>query len=75
MGMASPTDGTLAQLFWGRVQNSNALPAQMVKRKGQWHTLTWAQVGEVVHRLALGLSPSSLSPWCRAWPGARVCRS
>lgn len=53
--MASVADGTLGRLFWGRVEKSSALPAQMIKRTGQWHTLAWAQVGEVVHRLALGL--------------------
>jgi long-subunit acyl-CoA synthetase (AMP-forming) len=53
--MASGVDGTLGRSFWGRVEKNSAFPAQMIKRKGQWGTLTWAQVGEIVHRLALGL--------------------
>ena len=53
--MASVADDTLGRLFWKRVEKGSALPAQMIKRRGQWHTFTWAQLGEVVHRLALGL--------------------
>jgi len=53
--MASVADDTLGRLFWKRVEKSSALPAQMIKRRGQWRTFTWAQLGEVVHRLALGL--------------------
>jgi long-chain acyl-CoA synthetase len=53
--MASVADDTLGRLFWKRVEKGSALPAQMIKRRGRWHTFTWAQLGEVVHRLALGL--------------------
>ncbi|MBI4241079.1 MAG: long-chain fatty acid--CoA ligase [Candidatus Rokubacteria bacterium] len=45
---------TLAQMFWNRVEKGGDRPAQMLKRDGQWHTLTWAQVGEMVRELALG---------------------
>ncbi len=48
-------DGSLSRMFWSRIEHSGNLPAQLVKRGGQWHTLTWAQVGEIVRELALGL--------------------
>ncbi len=46
---------TLARLFWSRVATSGNLPAQMVKREGQWQRLAWTEVGEIVRELALGL--------------------
>jgi long-chain acyl-CoA synthetase len=46
---------TLGRMFWSRIERSESLPAQMVKREGRWHTLTWAEVGEIVRELALGL--------------------
>ncbi|MGH7390287.1 MAG: AMP-dependent synthetase/ligase [Candidatus Rokuibacteriota bacterium] len=46
---------TLARMFWSRVERSGDRPAQMFKRDGAWHTLTWRQVGEVVEEVALGL--------------------
>jgi long-chain acyl-CoA synthetase len=51
----NPADDTLARMFWNRVEKSESLPAQMVKRGDQWQALTWAQVGAVVRELALGL--------------------
>ncbi len=60
--MGSPVNATLGRLFWERVEKSDALPAQMAKSKGEWHTLTWAQVGEVVRRLALGLLALDRTP-------------
>ncbi|MBI4560924.1 MAG: long-chain fatty acid--CoA ligase, partial [Candidatus Rokubacteria bacterium] len=48
-------DDTLQRMFWSRVDKGGSLPAQIFKRGGQWHTLTWAQVGEIVRELALGL--------------------
>jgi len=48
-------DDTLARMFWSQVEKSGSLPAQMVKRGGQWQTLTWSQVGTIVRELALGL--------------------
>ena len=53
--VASAADATLGRLFWERVEKSRALPAQMIKRSGRWYALTWTQVGEVVHRVGLGL--------------------
>jgi long-chain acyl-CoA synthetase len=46
---------TLGRMFANRVTRSGDRPAQMFKRDGAWHTLTWKQVGEVVNELALGL--------------------
>ena len=48
-------DENLGQMFWRRVERSSGLPAQMLKRGAQWQTLTWAQVGEIVRELGLGL--------------------
>jgi long-chain acyl-CoA synthetase len=48
-------EDTLARLFWSRVETSGSLPAELVKRGGQWQPLTWSQVGEIVRELALGL--------------------
>ena len=49
------SDESLGRMFWNRIEESGNLPAQMVKRDGQWNSLTWAQVGEIVRELALGL--------------------
>jgi long-chain acyl-CoA synthetase len=46
---------TLAQMFWARVDRSGGSPAQQVKRRGAWQTLSWREVGEVVREVALGL--------------------
>ncbi|MFQ5898890.1 MAG: AMP-dependent synthetase/ligase [Candidatus Methylomirabilia bacterium] len=48
-------EDTLARMFWNRVEKGGERPAQMLKRGGQWQNLTWAQVGESVRELALGL--------------------
>jgi long-chain acyl-CoA synthetase len=48
-------DGTLAKMFWSRVEKSGDRPAQMFKQGGVWKTLTWREVGEVVRDVALGL--------------------
>jgi long-chain acyl-CoA synthetase len=52
MAMAAET---LARMFWSRVEESGALPAQQFKRGDTWATLTWREVGEIVRELALGL--------------------
>ena len=48
-------DDTLARMFWSRVERSAERPAQRFKRDGDWHTLTWRKVGDIVQELALGL--------------------
>lgn len=48
-------DDSLARMFWSRVERSGDRPAQMVKRDGQWRTLTWKEVGARVRELTLGL--------------------
>jgi len=48
-------DGTLAKMFWSRVEKSGDRPAQMFKQNGVWKTLTWREVGETVREVALGL--------------------
>ncbi|HLE43171.1 MAG TPA: long-chain fatty acid--CoA ligase [Methylomirabilota bacterium] len=53
-GVAAQAD-TLARVFWCRVETSGPRPAQMIKHRGAWQTLTWAEVGTVVRELALGL--------------------
>jgi long-chain acyl-CoA synthetase len=47
--------GTLASMFWNRVERDADRAAQRYKANGTWHTLTWRQVGEVVRELATGL--------------------
>ncbi|MBI1845766.1 MAG: AMP-binding protein, partial [Candidatus Rokubacteria bacterium] len=49
-------------MFWARVERSAGAPAQMVKRAGGWETLTWAQVGDAVRELALGLLARGRQP-------------
>ncbi len=49
------SDESLGQMFLSRIEESADLPAQMVKRGGEWRTLTWAEVGGIVRELALGL--------------------
>jgi len=46
---------TLPRMFWSRVETSGSLPAQMVRRGGQWRILDWSAVGEIVRELAQGL--------------------
>jgi len=46
---------TLARLFWDRVEQSGARPAQQFKQGGVWKTITWRETGEIVRELALGL--------------------
>jgi long-chain acyl-CoA synthetase len=48
-------DGTLAKMFWDRVERSADKPAQQFKQGGQWQTVTWRQVGETVRDVATGL--------------------
>ena len=48
-------DSTLACMLWRRVDESGALPAHVVKRGGQWLTLTWAEAGERVANAAQAL--------------------
>jgi long-chain acyl-CoA synthetase len=55
-------EDTLARLFWRRVEGSPARPAQLVKRQGRWHALTWQQVGRVVRELAVGLLALDVKP-------------
>ena len=48
-------EGTLAKMFWDRVERSGDGPAQQYKQGGAWHTLSWRQVGEAVREVATGL--------------------
>jgi long-chain acyl-CoA synthetase len=48
-------NGTLASMFWNRVEQDRDRAAQRYKADGTWHTLSWRQVGEVVRELATGL--------------------
>ena len=47
--------GTLASMFWNRVERDGDRPAQRYKIDGTWQTLSWRQVGEAVRELATGL--------------------
>jgi long-chain acyl-CoA synthetase len=47
--------GTLASMFWNRVERDGDRAAQRYKANGTWHTLNWRQVGEGVRELATGL--------------------
>ena len=49
------SDQSLARMFWNRVEKSAAQPAQQLKQRGAWKTLTWREVGETVRELAAGL--------------------
>lgn len=46
---------TLARVFWDRVARTPTAPAQQFKRGSEWVTLSWAEEGEIVRDLALGL--------------------
>jgi len=46
---------TLARMFWDRVEQSGERPAQQFKQGGDWKTITWREVGDVVREVALGL--------------------
>ncbi|MGH7277919.1 MAG: AMP-binding protein, partial [Candidatus Rokuibacteriota bacterium] len=46
---------TLAAMFWNRIEQSGAAPAQQFKQGGAWQTFTWREVGDVVREVALGL--------------------
>jgi len=46
---------TLARMFWDRVEQSGDRPAQQFKQGGDWKTITWREVGDVVREVALGL--------------------
>jgi long-chain acyl-CoA synthetase len=48
-------NGTLASMFWNRVERDGDRAAQRHKADGTWHTLSWRQVGEVVREVATGL--------------------
>ncbi|HET7875951.1 MAG TPA: long-chain fatty acid--CoA ligase [Methylomirabilota bacterium] len=48
-------DGTLAKMFWDRVEKSADRPAQQFKRGGAWQTITWREVGQIVREVATGL--------------------
>src|SRR5260370_34898163 len=48
-------DQTLARMFWNRVELSGDKPAQQLKQRGAWKTLTWREVGEVVREVSTGL--------------------
>jgi long-chain acyl-CoA synthetase len=48
-------NGTLAQMFWRRVEVSGDIDAHLVKRDGVWRRVTWREVGETVRDTALGL--------------------
>ncbi len=53
---------TLARMFWHRVRTSGPQPAQLTRQTGQWRPRTWAEVGEIVRELALGLLALGLRP-------------
>ncbi len=53
---------TLARMFWHRVQASGVQPAQLTRHRERWRARTWAEVGEVVRELALGLLVLGLRP-------------
>ena len=46
---------TLARVFWHRVRASHSDPAQLTRQAGPWRARTWAEVGEIVRELAVGL--------------------
>src|SRR5436853_2752608 len=46
---------TLARMFWDRVEQGAARPAQSFKVGAEWRTITWREVGDLVRELALGL--------------------
>ena len=46
---------TLARMFWDRVERSGDRPAHQFKQSGDWKTITWREVGDVVREVALGL--------------------
>ncbi len=48
-------EGTLARMFWERVERSAEAPAQQLKQGTTWQTSTWRQVGETVREVATGL--------------------
>src|SRR5437667_1116918 len=48
-------DDTLARMFWTRMEEDGARPAQQFKRGSAWVTLTARELGESVRELALGL--------------------
>src|SRR5882724_12538893 len=48
-------DQTLARMFWNRVDLSGDKPAQQVKHRGAWKTLTCRDVGEIVREVSTGL--------------------
>src|SRR6202795_28569 len=49
------SEQSLARMFWNRVENSAGAPAQQIKERGTWKTLTWREVAEVVRGVAAGL--------------------
>jgi long-chain acyl-CoA synthetase len=53
---------TLARMFWHRVRTSGPQPAQLTRQAGQWRARTWAEVGEIVRELAIGLLALGLRP-------------
>src|SRR3989441_1022980 len=48
-------DQTLARMFWNRVELSRDKPAQQLKHRGAWKSLTWREVGEIVREVSTGL--------------------
>src|SRR5713101_8148617 len=48
-------DQTLARMFWTRVELGGDKPAQQLKHRGAWKTLTWREVGEIVREISAGL--------------------
>jgi long-chain acyl-CoA synthetase len=53
---------SLARMFWHRVRASGPAPAQLARQSRQWRARTWAEVGEIVRELALGLLALGLRP-------------
>src|SRR5262245_34923420 len=48
-------EGTLARMFWDRVERGAGAPAQQFKHGQAWRTLSWREVGGIVGELAGGL--------------------
>lgn len=60
---ADPTElarGTLVELFFGAVDSHDLAAAQMVRRDGEWHSISHAQLLADVHALVDGLAALGL---------------
>jgi long-chain acyl-CoA synthetase len=57
--------GTLARLFWERVEESGSKLAQRAKVGGHWADASWQEVGREVRELALGFLALGRQPGAR----------